>query len=183
MSLSLEAATENPGRPPQRGSGSGEVTGERCRPATPVDEGPSLGHGHRVSVSATHVVMSGMCFLGQRVEEDGLVGVVVVERGGCRRATSGSGARTSHELTISLDPVHFVDRGPVASPPWPRRRTTPTIPRSRIVPHLRRARMDRPEALASRRDGFRLPRRHPDDPGACSGRGPRRSPPQRDLRR
>ena len=59
------------------------MTGKRCRTTTTIDKRPTFGHGHRIGMSAADVVMSRMCFVGEHVEEDGLLGVVVVKRGRC----------------------------------------------------------------------------------------------------
>ena len=53
-----------------------------------------------------------MGFVGQNVEEDGLIGVVVVKRGGCRRATPRTGARTCHVGDAIAGPR--LTRGPLA---------------------------------------------------------------------
>jgi hypothetical protein len=111
------------------------MTGERRRPPTPIDKSPTLGHCHRISVATTNVVVRRMRLVGENVEEDGLLCIVVVKRGGCRRPTTGACARTSHGLTLSPGTFRRRDHRPIASPPWRSPRRTQTI---------RRVRNDRP---------------------------------------
>lgn len=124
---------------------------ERCGAPASIDECPTFRHRHRVGMASTNVVLRRMGFVSENVEEHGLIGVVVVKRGGCRSATPRSSARTSHELTLSPAAVRRRDRRPVASPPWRSPRRTQRIRRVRIDQFPRRGRTGPRAASALRK--------------------------------
>lgn len=57
---------------------------------TAIDEVPAAGNTHRIGMAATDVVDRRMSLLGEDVEKDGAVGIVVAEGGRCLFATPGA---------------------------------------------------------------------------------------------
>jgi membrane protease YdiL (CAAX protease family) len=67
-------------------------------------------------MAAADVVDRRVGLVRERVEIDGLVAVVVPERGGGMACATGSGTRTRHARTLSPGAVRDADGGPVVSP-------------------------------------------------------------------
>lgn len=85
--------------------GGSEMTGERGWSTASVEESPAIRHRHRIGMAPTDVVIGGVSFVGKDVKNHDLVAVVVLKRGGGRRAASRSCTRTFHVLTLSLGTV------------------------------------------------------------------------------
>ena len=66
------------------------MAGECGRTSTAIDEVPAARNAQRVGMTATDVVDSRMCLLGENVKEDSAECVVVAECGGCLFATPGA---------------------------------------------------------------------------------------------
>ncbi|CAM8628803.1 hypothetical protein MCETE7_00462 [Acidimicrobiia bacterium] len=66
------------------------MAGECGGTSTAINEVPSAGNAQRVGMSATDVVDSRVCLLGENVKKDGAECVVVAERGRCLLATPGA---------------------------------------------------------------------------------------------
>ncbi len=66
------------------------MPGERGGTPPAIDEMPAAGNAHRIGMAATDVVDGRVGLLGEHVEKDGAVCVVVAEGGRCLFATPGA---------------------------------------------------------------------------------------------
>ena len=86
------------------------MTGEGGGAPAGVEQPPSAGHHEAVGVAATDVVVGRVGLLGEGLEVDGSVGVVVTEGGAGRLAAAGAGTRSGHAWTVPADAPRDADR-------------------------------------------------------------------------